>query len=98
MKTISILVAVLLLSIASVSVLGAQSFKIYDEDWNLQGHVKKAPFTNRYYLYDKRWNVKGYIRWNSFSERYEIYDKDWSKRGYLKSDEGVLPFLKGAND
>jgi len=86
MKAVSILVAVLLLSIASVSVLGAQSFNIYDKDWNLQGHVKKGSFADWYYIYDKDWKGVGYIKWNSFSERYEIYDRDWDRKGYLKGE------------
>lgn len=74
--------------------VGPQSFEVYDRDWNLQGHVKKGAFTNRYYIYDKQWNVRGYIKWNSFSKRYELYDKDWKKKGYLEADGGLLPFLK----
>ncbi len=91
-----ILLAVFLVSIPAIA--QAETCRIFDKDCNVQGYVRKGAFANQYCIYDKHWNVKGYIRWNSFSERYEIYDKDWSKRGYLKSDEGVLPFLKGAND
>ena len=88
MKTV--LIAIFLVCIVSVSGANAQTYKIYDKDWNLQGYIRKGSFANWYYIYDKNWNRKGCIKWNGFSERYDIYDKDWSRQGYVK---GQFPFL-----
>ena len=70
---------------ADIPAIRAESFEVYDRNWELQGHVVRGSFADWYRVYDENWRLKGYIKWNEFSGRCELFDEGWNKEGSISA-------------
>ena len=81
-KTMKALIVSLLISIALAGHVQAQekeAYKIYDEELNLKGFVRKKAYSEDYEILDRNYERKGHIKRSRLTDRYEVYDQNWKR-------------------